>query len=290
MKKKYIICGIMALMTMLVMGVASAAHYSWHIPNSTDKVLDNNDMLNISFKNATETEACNITFTSATSGSGSTTVVLANLTGGPGNTTHQFMANQTWNIGVLKDASDYVLGAVCRNASGTQDATVTNMTGVTIDSSTPSMGTNPYPTEDLRITSRTDAQNLRIHMNCTNATSATLYVGNSTSYTMTESNDNCTYNSTFMWADGVYMWKIVASDGTNSTDSGWYNFTVSKGGSTAVAGAAGATGAKGAQAVGGDVTIAGKSFDMKTLFIVAAVALLLLEGKKRSKKKKSKRK
>lgn len=283
--KKYIISGIMALVTLLVMGIATAAHTSWHIPNASDKVLDNNDMINISFKNATETEGCNVTFTSATSGSSAVTINLTNMTG-TGNTTHQFMANQTWNVGVLKDAGDYAITAICRNVSGAADPDVSNLTSYTVDTTTPTVSANFVPANNTRFNTKSEGTNIRISVNCSNATSATLYIGNSTTETMTETNDNCTFNSTYMWSDGLYNWKVVASDGTNETSSEWYTFNVRKGGSVAAASTSTA-GAKGA-AADKTITIGGKTFDMKTVFIVAIVLVLLLQGKTKAKKRKRK--
>ncbi len=162
---------------------------------------------------------------------GTTTGLLVNQT----NDTAKWFIDVAWDSAdtpfTLEDDSTYVFSANCGMANGTDIQDEDTSTGVTVDNSEPTAPSSLYPTEGAiyNYTGVTFIGTVAEE----NTSSCTLYfVGNNpgtSSYAGTQTAGTATCTKSFntnYFAEGVYMYYMRASDGTNTSDSVKTNFTV----------------------------------------------------------------
>lgn len=169
------------------------------------------------------TALINVTTTTVNIGN-CTVVVTSALTGDSDsfyiyNATSGTFCNNTVSITGIMDSDDIALAITCVNKTNHVTIDTCSRTGITVDNTKPVIS-SPSPSDDT--TQEDDAVDFSV--TCTNASSATLYLGGD-SYAMTESSDVCTYNGLIL-GDGTRDWYVVADDGTNSTTSSTYGLHI----------------------------------------------------------------
>lgn len=133
--------------------------------------------------------------------------------------------NASFDSKILEDSNDYVFNASCSNAT----TVISSLsTGITVDNTSPDTPTSFSPASYTTVTT-TDTQTFSASVNNTETTGCTYTISRGgtasgddlVSGTATYSASTCSFTKAFSSTDnGVWVWKITASDGTQSAVGG----------------------------------------------------------------------
>jgi hypothetical protein len=171
--------------------------------------------------NATGTSILNCTFyAKSASTANSTWTAIGTFVNGT-----SLGVNGTYATGGLEDSNDYIFNATCRNSTNSIHDGVSS--AVTIDNTVPQAPNSLSPATNTLVTSA-GAQTFTTTVVDRNTTGCTYVIGrggitagDATSGTATYATTSCSFTKTFSTQtdNGLWYWKVTATDGTNTTGS-----------------------------------------------------------------------
>jgi len=222
MKNKLFLYGVIA---MLLVGIANAFTVVLDNPAASGTVIGNYNM-NCTITGVVNDTLVNITYyAKSSSTANSSYALLATLN--DFNVTDSPTPNASFVSTILEDANDYIFNVTVMN--NTHNTAGDTSTSVVVDNTVPVAPSSPSPADEG---TDTDGDvDFSVAVTGGRTTACTLNV-EGTNYAMTHSGSTCTYSLTGL-RDSSYGWYVIASDGTNATQSALWSVDVASGSGSA---------------------------------------------------------